>query len=537
MNNKPIKKPINKAINKNLPKLAPGLRSRSIALDILIAVEKDNAYANLALSAAFKKLDLSERDRAFITALVQGTTRNRLSLDESISKLSTRPLAKLPLPLRNVLRMGIFQLQHMSNLPASAVVNTTTELAKSIGHAGIGKFANGLMRNYQRQLEKESPVDGTQLVADSTEDGAMEDAVIISDNDNGNEFRQAVEDTKDDFSSPGVAARLGTKYSMPEWIVERWLKNFGAEETVKLLQFSHSAPDLVLRANDMAITPAALHTILENAYVPFRKGALVDSCVIVERAERNESGQRSASFHGSPQKLPGFAEGMFSVQDEAAAFVSLISKAKPGDVVVDLCAAPGGKTVHMGEMMENRGRIVAVDVSEARLKLVKQNRLRLGLTNIETVVADGRQYQLGSLADIVLVDAPCTGTGVLNRRTDSRYHLKPEDIPQLVSIQRELLANAATMVKPGGVLIYSTCSIEPEENFENIRWFLDNFEEFEGDDLSPFLPPLILSECQPNSNGPACKTNVEMSRLLMLQLLPSRHEVSGFFVARLIRKD
>jgi 16S rRNA (cytosine967-C5)-methyltransferase len=533
MNNKPIKKPINKAINKNLPKLAPGLRSRSIALDILIAVEKDNAYANLALSAAFKKLDLSERDRAFITALVQGTTRNRLSLDESISKLSTRPLAKLPLPLRNVLRMGIFQLEHMSNLPASAVVNTTTELAKSIGHAGIGKFANGLMRNYQRQLEKEFPEGREQTASqDDTVDGAIEE----SENETDNQPRKAVEESKDDLNSPGVASRLGTKYSMPEWIVERWLKNFGAEETIKLLKFSHSAPALVLRANDMAITPEALHTILENAYVPFRKGALVNSCVIVERAERNESGQRSASFHGSPQKLPGFAEGMFSVQDEAAAFVSLVSQAKPGNVVVDLCAAPGGKTVHMGEMMENRGRIVAVDVSETRLKLVKQNRLRLGLTNIETVVADGRQYQLGSLADVVLVDAPCTGTGVLNRRTDSRYHLKPEDIPQLVSMQRELLANAATMVKPGGILVYSTCSIEPEENFENIRWFLDTFEDFEGDDLSPFLPDSILSQCEPNSKGPACKTNVEMSRLLMLQLLPSRHDVSGFFVARLIRK-
>ena len=524
MTKKPINKPTNKAIKKNLPKLAPGLRSRSVALDILIAVEKDNAYANIALSTTFKKVDLSERDRAFITALVQGTTRNRLSLDESITKLSTRPLAKMPLPLRNVLRMGIFQLEHMSNLPASAVVNTTTELAKSIGHEGIGKFANGLMRNYQRQLEKESPDGRPQSEFEGTEGGGEDENVVT------------VQDTADDLTSPGVAVRLATKYSMPEWIVDRWLKNFGAAEAVKLLQFAQSAPDLVLRANDMAITPEALATILDNADIPFRKGNLVPSCAIIKRAERGGDGKRKPVFHGSPQKIPGFAEGMFSVQDEAAAFASLIAQAKPGDVVVDLCAAPGGKTVHMAEMMENRGRIVAVDVSETRLKLVKQNRLRLGLTNIETVVADGRQYQLGGEADIVLLDAPCTGTGVLNRRTDSRYHLKPEDIPQLVSMQRELLANAATMVKPGGILVYSTCSIEPEENFENVRWFLNNFEDFEGDDISPFLPVSILSECEPNSNGPACKTNVEMTRLMMLQLLPSRHDVSGFFVARLIRK-
>lgn len=524
MTKQPIKKPTNKAIKKNLPKLAPGLRSRSIALDILIAVEKDNAYANIALSSTFKKVDLSERDRAFITALVQGTTRNRLSLDESIGKFSTRPLTKMPLPLRNVLRMGIFQLEHMSNLPASAVVNTTTELAKSIGHEGIGKFANGLMRNYQRQLEKEYP------------DGRPPSEFDGIDDSGTSEEGAGVEDSADDLVSAGVAGRLATKYSMPEWIVDRWIKNFGATETVQLLKFAQSAPDLVLRANDMAITPEALHTILDNADIPFRKGKLVPSCAIVERSERGDSGQRKSAFHGSPQKIPGFAEGMFSVQDEAAAFVSLVAQAKPGNVVVDLCAAPGGKTVHMAEMMENRGRVVAVDVSEGRLKLVKQNRTRLGLTNIETVVADGRQYQLGSLADIVLLDAPCTGTGVLNRRTDSRYHLQPEDIPQLVSIQRELLANAATMVKQGGILVYSTCSIEPEENFDNIRWFLNNFEDFEGDDLGQFLPPEILNECEPNSNGPACKTNVEMSRLMMLQLLPSKHDVSGFFVARLIRK-
>ena len=241
--------------------------------------------------------------------------------------------------------------------------------------------------------------------------------------------------------------------------------------------------------------------------------------------------------HQSPEKLPGYSEGLFSVQDEAAAFVAVVVDAKPGEHIIDLCAAPGGKSLQMAEMMENTGRVVAVDKSESRLNLLKQNRNRLGLTNIEVFAADGRTFTVERLADKVLLDAPCTGTGVINRRSDLRYNREPFDIQSLAELQRELLSNAAKLVKPGGVSVYSTCSIEPEENFDNIRWFMREFEDFAGDDITRFMPKDFATELESCWSGPACKTESEMTMPYMAQLLPSRHKVSGFFICRLKRRD
>ncbi len=502
-------------------KVKAGLRSRKLALEILLTVERENAYANLALAGAFRHNELSERDRGFVTALVQGVLRHRMSLDETMAQLSSRPLDKLPAALKNVLRLGLFQLIFMPNLPPSAVLNTATELAKTFGHQGLAKFTNGVLRSHVRKMDKA----GAEI-------GVANDTTELANNDAAN---------SNDSSDTEISevARLSTSYSMPAWIVERWLKNFGKNETIALLTFSQSTPVLAVRTNEMAITPEGLEQIFANEGITCQKGRLVESCLIIERGERQATAtaHKNSSFHGSPLKLPGYAEGLFSVQDEAAAFVAVVTAPKAGEVVIDLCAAPGGKTVHMAEMMDNHGRIIAVDVSETRLNLIKSNRTRLELTNIETVACDGRIFQFEQGADRVLIDAPCTGTGVLNRRSDMRYQRQPGDLAQLVELQRELLANAATLVKPGGIIVYSTCSIEAEENFDNIRWFLQNFEAFEGDDFAPLLPEFIRRECAPGISGPACKTEVELDRLHMLQLLPSRHGVSGFFIARLKRKS
>jgi 16S rRNA (cytosine967-C5)-methyltransferase len=582
-----------------------GLRSRKLALEILLTVERENAYANLALAAAFRNNELSERDRGFVTALVQGVLRNRMSLDESISQLSTRPVDKLPAALKNGLRLGLFQLVFMPNLPPSAVLNTSTELAKTFGHQGLAKFTNGLLRNFLRRMDKERikhntaggatpDVDGdvdspVAVMAESTEAHSAAKQLLSpadhshsptdhshsptdhshsptdhshSPTDHSHSPTDHSHSPTDHSHSPtgqshsptgqshlspakeqplepqNEVSRLSTAFSMPVWIVDRWLKNFGREETLALLKFSQSTPVLEVRTNQMSITPEGLEQIFANEGIACHRGRLVDSCLIIEKGQRQSSpsAHKSSNFHGSPLKLPGYAEGLFSVQDEAAAFVSIVTDPKPGDVVIDLCAAPGGKTVHMGEMMDNHGRIIAVDVSETRLNLIKKARSRLELTNIETVAFDGRRFQFEQGADRVLLDAPCTGTGVLNRRSDMRYQRQPGDLVQLVELQRQLLTNAATLVKPGGILVYSTCSIEAEENFDNIRWFLQNFEAFEPDDFAPLLPEYIRAECAPSIQGPACKTEAEISRLHMVQLLPSRHGVSGFFIARLKRK-
>ena len=462
----------------------------------MIGIDQEGAYATAALNAAFKRKQLSERDRAFVTALVQGVMRRRMQIDEKLSGISSKPLDKMPPSLRNVLRTAVFQIDEMPDIPPSAVVNTSTDLSRAMGHQGQAKFTNGILRNYLRGKEKSATAADTTL----PEGGS-------------------------DNSSSG-AGELATKYSIPEWIVRRWLDNFGRDEAIQLLAHAQSTPELAVRVCEMSLTAEALKRIFEDNEIKFRPGELVPSVLIVESRKL-----------GSPEKSPGYDDGLFTVQDEASAFVAVTVDPQPGELIVDLCSAPGGKSLHMAELMNNTGRVVAVDKNEKRLQLLKQNRTRLGLTNIEIAAADGRTFALDKPANKVLLDAPCTGTGVMNRRSDLRFNREPPDIASLTELQRELLANAARLVKPGGILVYSTCFIEPEENFDNIRWFMREHADFEGDDIARFLPERFKTELCSSWSGPACKTESEMTTPYMIQLLPSRHKVSGFFLCRLRKKE
>lgn len=538
MNNPPIKnehndRPVNKQSHSETAtqkqesiekKPAAGVLARKLVVEILTKIERQKAYANLALDAAFERKKLTERDRAFVTACVQGVMRHRSEVDHEIGKFSKRSLEDLPVTLRNILRMAVYQIVHMPSVPPSAVTNTANVIARQTGHVGHAKFVNGILRTMLRQ--RETNYDTT---------GGMATPVPGAQNRS-----QPVED----------AQQLSLRYSMPIWLVERWQKNFGSLECRQVLEFFQLTPPLSLLTNELAISAEKLQEILLNKNVAAKRSDLVKSCILVDRADRNiEAGRvypsaknifasgglqpRLRPFHGTVEKLPGFAEGLFIVQDEAGALVSLATGARAGDLVIDLCAAPGGKTIHMSQLMENRGKIIAVDKSASRLELLKKSRSRLGLTNIETVVHNGCGFETVERADIVLLDAPCTGTGVMHRKPDLRYQREPQDLAKLVELQRALLSNAAHLVKAGGVLMYATCSIEPEENFDNICWFLKNFPEFTPDDLTPYLPEAILQSLAPLESGAPCKTPREATNLYMLQLLPSRHGVSGFFMAKL----
>ena len=576
-------KPKPKAKSLKQPKLIAGFASRSIALDALLAVERESVFANVALAAAFKKQELSERDRAFVTALVQGVTRHRLELDEIIDEASQRPGSKIDVVARNILRLGSFQLSFMPNIPQQAVLNTATELAKVRGHVGLGKFTNGLLRNLARQVTAvATPADGAHSAEQSgdqqsnqpKERSAVENGITKDHKNKKSKLDKRNKPGKLDKSGKPFSKSadenlqqakeektLAEKYSMPDWLVDRWIKNYGEEETIKLLQFAQTPPALSIRTCELSITPEGLQEILERQGLAVRRSTLVNSCLIIERGRVPEGTEKAAtsasgkndspinasaqvksrksasSFRGSPEKLTGYKEGLFSIQDESAAFVSLIVDPKSTDFIIDLCAAPGGKTLHIAELMENKGRVVAVDQSASRLTPLKESRTRLGLKNLEIVAHDGRTFKSPTLADKILVDAPCTGTGVINRRADLRFKRKPEDLASLIELQRELLQNASKCIKPGGSLIYSTCSIEPEENFANAQWFLDNFEQFEPEDISKHLPPAILAECALTWEGPACKSKMEEALIYSVQLLPSRHDVSGFFVAKFRKKS
>lgn len=471
---------------------AEGIASRRLAVEVLIRIETEKAYANIALSNALNKKTLQERDRAFVTALVQGVVRRLGEIDGKLQKFSKQPLEKLTGSLRNILRIAVFQLEHMSDIPPSAVLDTSNKLAKAMGHEGNAKYANGVLRNYLRNKEKESAGDGSN-------------APTVTDQELSDE-------------------QLAEKYSLPPWLVSRWVRTWGKEEAIKLLKHSQEIPELALRTCELGISADGLIDIFRRKGIKCRPGELVDSCIIV---------QDRGPLKGPVEKLPGYQEGLFTVQDEAAAFVSKVVDPKAGEVVVDLCAAPGGKSLHLAELMEGKGRVIAVDVNPSRLNLLKKSRQRMGLTNIEIQAADGREFNPGSPVDRVLIDAPCTGTGVINRRSDIRLRREAPDVEQLVSIQRELLNHAATMVKPGGILVYSTCSIEPEENIENLNWFRETHPEFKPESLEPFVPPLLLERWVSGVGEDPGAPRLDEG---WLQILPSRHALSGFFICRL-RKD
>lgn len=457
-----------------------GVAARKLAVDVLVRVEREKAFANLALSSAFDQQNLSERDRAFATALVQGVLRHRDELDAVIASSSSQALTKMPARLKNILRVAIFQLRYMDDIPQSAVVNTATEIAKTTGHAGLAKFVTGVLRGHLRKVES----------GDNAEESADSD------------------------ESDDPIEKYARRYSMPRWLVRRWLSNFGEPDTAKLLDYAQSVPVLTVRTCESGVTPEALLNVFTSSGIKAHHGELVDACLIIE--DRGE-------HKGPIDKLPGYADGLFIVQDEAAAFVSKVVDPKPGEVIVDLCAAPGGKTINLADAMEGKGRVLAVDSQERRLELLKRTRQRVGLTNIEIFTEDGTTFDPKVPVNRVLLDAPCTGTGVINRRSDLRYQRDEPSIESLVQLQRRLLTNAARILSSGGTLVYSTCSLEPEENEQNLKWFLLEHTEFKLAPLTPYVPPRYLDmEREAWERG-------------WIQLSPARHQLSGFFVARLLK--
>ncbi|MBY0357602.1 MAG: 16S rRNA (cytosine(967)-C(5))-methyltransferase RsmB [Candidatus Obscuribacterales bacterium] len=453
-----------------------GLDSRQMALAVLLEIESNKAQVKIALNKAFERKSLTERDRAFVTFLVQGVLRHQAELDAQLEKITDRPLHKLTPALLNILRLAVYQLQEAADIPESAVVNTASQLAKQTGHIGQAKFVNGVLRTWLRSRQK---------------------------------------------GDSAVSASLPEQFSLPEWLIKRWQDNYGNEEALELMRFSQEIPLLTLRCCQLAISKEGLLDIFKTKGITSKPGTLVDSTfTILDRGK----------FSGPVPKLPGFNEGLFTVQDEASALVSIIAQPKAGDLVIDLCAAPGGKTLHMAELMENKGRVIAVDIHKKRLELLTKDRQRLGLTNIEIMEADGRTFQNDAPADLILVDAPCSGTGVINRRADLRHTRRESDIEDLALIQRELLTNAAKLLKNSGSIIYSTCSIEPEENKNNIKWFLETHPQLKAVSLESYIPAEALKLW---SASPHWSDTQKQLQEGMLQLLPSRHDSSGFFICRL----
>ncbi len=439
--------------------------AREVALKIINDVIHNHAYANIALAREINRQKLSDQDRRFITELVYGTIKAGATLDWIIGHYINRPLDKIAPVILNILRMGMYQMFFLSKIPVSAACNQAVELTKKYGHTGTVKFVNAVLRNAGRSPEK----------------------IVYPD-------RQK-----------HTAKFLALTYFHPEWLVNRWIKRLGVEETEELCRINNLTPPLCLRTNTLKNTREELLMILEKEGVS---------------AEPSKWTPEGIVCHSYPSlsTLKSLRDGLFQVQDESSMLVAHVLDPKPGEFIIDTCAAPGGKSTHIAALMQNKGRILSADIHDHKLTITRENAERLGITMIETKVLDATQIgdQYPSQADRVLVDAPCSGLGVLRRKADSRWRKEESMLRELPILQQEILRSAAQCVKVGGILVYSTCTTEPEENQQVVEKFLQDRPNFVLEKTSSFIP-----------------TPVDDAK--MIQLWPHVDQVDGFFIARMIR--
>ena len=441
---------------------------RQIAFLALREVHRRGAFADAALDRTFRKSQLNDLDRRLVTELVYGSVRRMRSIDFIIDKLATKKSSRQPPDLRTILHLGLYQLQYLNHIPPSAAVNTTVQLAKENKLSGLSSFVNGLLRQYIRLTETDlNPLTITN-------------------------YKSSVE-------------RLGILHSFPDWLVELWIKQIGETETEQLCEWFNQSPTIHLRINPLKSSIAQIETAFQAQNIS------------TSRIPHLPQALRLNGSTGAIQNLPGYSEGLWTIQDSSAQLVTHLLDPQPGETIIDACAAPGGKTTHSAELMQDTGTIYACDKTASRLKKLTENADRLQMKSIKIHTGDSRQFpEFINLADRVLLDAPCSGLGTLHRRADARWRHTPENIQQQSQLQSELLANSAKFVKSGGVLVYATCTIHPLENEQVVRSFLDSNPDWQ------IEPPTIDLPVQPSPEG-------------WVKVWPHKHQMDGFFMVRLKR--
>jgi 16S rRNA (cytosine967-C5)-methyltransferase len=437
---------------------------RGTAVKVLNRIERTDAYLDKLLDSELRSGELPDVDKGLLTELVHGVLRWQNKLDWVLNGFSHGNFAKSEINVKNVLRVGLYQILYLDRIPHAAAVNEAVEFIKRIRGDKPAGLVNAVLRNIIRNIE-------------------------------GIRYPDPAQDQ---------VQYLSVMFSHPHWMVKRWVGRFGPEETQKLLIANNDRPCLTLRINKLKTEPATFLRQLDEQQVAYQGSKHIDYFLKV----------RSFPRIGQNEMFRG---GLFTIQDESAALPCLLLGAKPGECILDLCAAPGGKTTHIAEILKNEGEVVAIDKYEVKLSFIKAACDRLGLKNVKLVVADASEYE-HELADRVLLDAPCSGLGVLTKKPDLKWKRDIADIIKLQQIQRELLEHAANLVKPGGVLVYSTCSTEPEENQDIVKKFLDTHPEFETESAAKFVSSDVV-----NSDG-------------FIETFPHRHGMDGSFAARFVKR-
>ncbi|MDZ4745880.1 MAG: 16S rRNA (cytosine(967)-C(5))-methyltransferase RsmB [bacterium] len=437
--------------------------ARGTAVKLLSRYESSDSYIDKLLDAELRRTELAPADKALVTELVNGTVRWQGRLDWILTGFYHGEFAKCLALTKNALRIALYQMLFLSKIPPPAAINESVEMVKRLKgdrHAGI---VNGVLRNVLRNIQNiRYPV--------------KEENVVL--------YHSIV-------------------YSHPQWIVRRYLERYGEADMELLLAANNHRPMLTLRVNTLKTTTAEVERTLTENEIRYEVSPIHPDSVLITSLR-------------DIRALPLFTEGLVNVQDASASLVVQLASPKPGMLVYDLCSAPGGKAVFAAEVMQNTGRIVALEMYESKLRFIEDNARRSGVTIIEPLHGDARQFAPEVLADLVMVDAPCTGLGTLSKKPDIKWRRALEDVRHMAITQRQILDHAATVVKPGGTLVYSTCTIEPEENEYVVQAFLADNPNFELEPAERFLPTEVVSDG-------------------FMRTFPHVHKSDGAFAARLRR--
>lgn len=431
--------------------------SREIALDILLEILERGGYSHIILRQALNKYQyLDKSERAFISRIAEGTVEYLLQIDYIIDSFSNTKVSKMKPVIRTILRMSVYQLIYMDRVPDSAVCNEAVKLAVKRKFTGLKGFVNGVLRNISRN--------------------------------------------KEGLSWPNDSVR----YSMPAWIVSMWEESYGRETAVTMMESFLKNKKTTVRCNLAKASKEEIIQSLRNQGAEVSESGISEAVLCIEKYDYMEG-------------LEAFQKGYIQVQDLSSSFVGEIADPKKGDYVIDVCGAPGGKSIHIADKLDGTGMVEVRDLSLLKINMVEENIRRCGYLNIRTKVQDALVTDPDSVekADIVIADLPCSGLGIIGRKPDIKYRMTPDALESLAALQRNILTVAQAYVKPGGRLIFSTCTINRKENEENARWFLEQF---------PFDCISLKGKLGEQLDSAAANRD-------FIQLLPGIHPCDGFFIA------
>jgi 16S rRNA (cytosine967-C5)-methyltransferase len=440
---------------------------RETAMDLLVTIEKNQSYSNLLLHHAIEKNDLPKKDIGLLTELIYGTLQRKMTLDFYL-KPFLKKTSKIEVWVMNLLMLTLYQMVYLDKIPDRAAIYEAVEIAKKRGHKGISSMVNGVLRSIQRS--------GLPALSDI----------------------------------PDPIERLSIETSHPEWMVRKWADQYGYEKAKKMCEINLTAPIQTARVNMTKTTREKCIARLEE------EGFKVEESHIIPEAIRALKGNLAHSM--------AYKDGWLTIQDESSMLVAYALNAHENETILDACAAPGGKSTHIAEKMMNTGNVFSLDLHEHKVKLINENAQRLGLTNIQTKSMDSRDAKEnfeGKSFDRILLDAPCSGLGVMRRKPDMKYTKKEQDIIQLSNIQKNLLDSVTPLLKKGGILVYSTCTVDKEENTNMINQFLAENSQFEGD---PTFKDRMPEAVQPFITG------------FELQIFPQDFGSDGFYIAAFRKK-